>query len=239
MIQVCRRPLHQRHKPSARPQRSAFVKRRQDNLRVGNGDCSPGGHDARHGRQVSWLAGRGTVCQRAFLAFPELFRNTKRRTIRRKRGVQPGLFVSPLQWLFPPASTSGRPHHAIRRHRSPQAGWKTLAAIQSRGRLRSACPAWVQAFAFPFALRAACLPSENHPREGLGPRLEQVNHADGTGRSNSADRPHGPATYGFGVRQSVATVGSQPPPRRTVPLAPCSTVVPGFGADTGRAGWSG
>jgi hypothetical protein len=185
IVQFSRRPLHQRHKPSAGPRGSASVKRRQDNLRVGNGDFSPGGRCARHGWQVSWLAGRGTGCQRAFLAFPEIFRDTKRRTIRRKRGVQPRLFVTPLQWLFPPASMSGRPHHATRRHQSPQAGWKALAAIQSRGRLRSVCPAWVQAFAFPFALRPACLPSGNHPRQGLGPGTRQVNHGCAVSLPNS------------------------------------------------------
>lgn len=119
---------------------------------------------------------------------PGVLCDTKRRTIRRKRGVQPRLFVSPLQWLFPPASTSGRPHHAIRRQKYPQAGWKALAAIQSRGRLRSACPAWVQAFAFPFALRPACLPSGNHPRQGLGPGTRQVNHGCGVGLPNSGNQ---------------------------------------------------
>lgn len=182
---------HKRPSPFAGPQRPAFFKRRQDNLRVGNGDFSPGGHDARHGRQVSWLAGRGTDASGSSSPSRGVARY-ERRTIRRRRGVLPRLFVSPLQWLFPPLALPGRPHHAIRRHRLPRAEWKTLSAIQSRGRLRSACPDWVQAFAFPFALRAACLLTENHPRKGLGVAMRQVNRADDTDRSSSVDRSHGP-----------------------------------------------
>jgi hypothetical protein len=170
VIQLSRGPLHKRHKPSARPQGSASVIRRQDNLRVGNGDFSPGGRYARHGWQVSWLAGRGTGCQRAFLAFPELFRDTKRRTIRRKRGVQPRLFVSPLQWLFPPASTSGRPHHAIRRHQSPQGRMEgprcnTVAGSAAFG-LPCMGPGLRIPFCSPASLSAVRKPSATRIRPG-------------------------------------------------------------------------
>jgi hypothetical protein len=89
--------------------------------------------------------------------------DTKERTIRRERGVLPRLIVLPPQWLFRPA-LSGEPvapcdPSLVQR----QGGWRTLAAIQSRGRLRSACPVGVHAFAFPFALRTTSLPSGNHP----------------------------------------------------------------------------
>lgn len=55
---------------------SALLIRRHDNLRAGNKGSLPFarcGHDARHGWQVSWLAGRGAGWrQRIFLAFPKV-----------------------------------------------------------------------------------------------------------------------------------------------------------------------
>lgn len=137
------------------------------------------GHHAR-GWQVSWLAGLDPrEDRRVLLAFPGSVGNTKERTIRRKRGVQPRLIVLPPQWLFRPAVLRGRSHPTTNHLLKRQSGWRTLTAIQSRGRLRSACPVGVHAFAFPFALRTTSLSSGNHPSRELGRGRSQVNHGCG------------------------------------------------------------
>ncbi|MBB4953435.1 hypothetical protein H4S14_001297 [Agrobacterium vitis] len=112
-----------------------------------------------------------------FLTFPEQGVKAKRRTIRRSRGVQPRHIALPLQWLFRPLSGPHRPHHAARHAVSVQTGRKTLAALQSRGRLRLVCPDWVHTVAFPFAFRPKPLCGRNHPSLWLGARQIYVNHA--------------------------------------------------------------
>ena len=146
------------------PHGPADTRRRHDNLRAGNGETSP------VWAPCPWMA--GLLARRSWSSqgpsgsprLPRVDGNTKERTIRRERGVLPRLIVLPPQWLFRSAVLQRPVAPCDPSPLKRQSGWRTLAAIQSRGRLRSACPVGVHAFAFPFALRTASLPSGNHPR---------------------------------------------------------------------------
>ncbi|ARM88830.1 hypothetical protein RHEC894_CH02542 [Rhizobium sp. CIAT894] len=59
----------------------------------------------------------------------------KRWTIRRDRGVRPRLITMHVQWLFRHVAHPARLRHCKGRPEALDAGWKTLTALQSRGRL--------------------------------------------------------------------------------------------------------
>lgn len=148
--------------PSGR-QGPADARRRHDNLRAGNGETSP------VWAPCPWMA--GLLARRSWSLkgpsgsprLPRVCDNTKERTIRRERGVLPRLIVLPPQWLFRSAAFDWPVAPCDPSPPKRRSGWRTLAAIQSRGRLRSTCLDGVHAFAFPFALRATSLSPGNHP----------------------------------------------------------------------------
>ena len=136
---------------------------------LASGISPPIGQIARHGRQVSWL----TVSDQPIRSIHGFSSPSRSMRHKRKGGrfvdkeaSNPGRslchssgFSGPF--LFAPATPCGPPCKVIHK-----AGWKTLAALQSRGRLRLACPDGVHTFAFPFAFRPEPLQGRNHPSYG-------------------------------------------------------------------------
>lgn len=100
---------------------------------------------------------------RIFLTFPKVDAARKGGRFVDDRGVRPRLIAQPFSgfsgWF---ALRAVRTTRTATRHVFP-AGRKTLAALQSRGRLRLAVPVWIPAVAFPFASRATGFRPGNHP----------------------------------------------------------------------------
>ena len=102
--------------------------------------------------RTAGLLAHGATRQKARTGPPRLPEGafTKRWTIRRKRGVPPRLIVTDFSGFSGMIPDVRLPHHAASSPIRFRAGWRTLTVLQSRGRLRWGCPAWVHPFAFPF-----------------------------------------------------------------------------------------